>query len=54
VHAANRRKGVVVSELPTGRSRDTWWRGVRRVFAHPEEIASISAQISPMLLSSGS
>jgi cell wall-associated NlpC family hydrolase len=54
VHAANRRKGVVVSELPTGRSRDTWWRGVRRVFAHPEEIASISAQISPLLLNSGS
>lgn len=41
VHAANRRKGVVVSALPTGRSRDTWWRGVRRVFAHPEEIAVV-------------
>jgi cell wall-associated NlpC family hydrolase len=41
VHAANRRKGVVVSALPTGRSRDTWWRGVRRVFTHPEEIATL-------------
>lgn len=41
VHAANRRKGVVVSDLPTGRSRDTWWRGVRRVFTHGEEIAAI-------------
>jgi cell wall-associated NlpC family hydrolase len=39
VHAANRRKGVVVSALPTGRS--TWWRGVRRVFTHPEEIVTI-------------
>jgi len=54
VHAANRRKGVIVSELPTGRSRDTWWRGVRRVFSHPEEIASISAQIPQILLTSGS
>jgi cell wall-associated NlpC family hydrolase len=42
VHAANRRKGVVVSALPTGRSRDTWWRGVRRVFTHPEEIPTIT------------
>lgn len=50
VHAANRRKGVIVSELPTGRSRDTWWRGVRRVFAHPEEIAAIPT----VLLGAGS
>lgn len=45
VHAANRRKGVVVSDLPTGRSRDTWWRGVRRLFAHPEEIAALPEQM---------
>ena len=45
IHAANRRKGVVVSPLPTGRSRDTWWRGVRRVFTHPEEIARIPSAL---------
>ncbi len=45
VHAANRRKGVVVSELPTGRSRDTWWRGVRRLFTHPEDIRVITEQL---------
>ncbi|HRP07453.1 MAG TPA: NlpC/P60 family protein, partial [Gemmatimonadales bacterium] len=45
VHAANRRKGVVVSELPTGRSRDTWWRGVRRVFTSSEEIAAIPSAL---------
>ncbi len=53
VHAANKRKGVIVSNLPTGRSRDRWWRGVRRVFAHPEEIASITARIPTVLLTSG-
>jgi hypothetical protein len=45
VHAANRRKGVVVSALPTGRSRDTWWRGVRRVFTHPEEIPAFTPTV---------
>lgn len=45
VHAANRRKGVVVSNLPTGRSRDTWWRGVRRLFTHPEDVLSITEQL---------
>jgi cell wall-associated NlpC family hydrolase len=41
VHAANRRKGVIVSNLPTGRSARTWWKGVRRLIANEEEIASL-------------
>lgn len=45
VHAANRRKGVVVSNLPTGRSRDTWWRGVRRLFTHPEDVLALTDQL---------
>lgn len=32
VHAANRRKGVIESSLPTGRWATNWWKGVRRVF----------------------
>ena len=45
VHAANRRKGVIVSDLPTGRSARTWWKGVRRVIANEEEIATVPMTI---------
>lgn len=41
VHAANRRKGVIVSDLPTGRSAKTWWKGVRRLITNEEEIAAL-------------
>lgn len=34
VAAANRRKGVVESPLPTGRLATTWWKTVRRLFTH--------------------
>jgi cell wall-associated NlpC family hydrolase len=34
VHAANRRKGVVESEL--ARTTPRWWKGVRRVIVGPE------------------
>lgn len=34
VQAANRRAGVVESALPTGRAATTWWKSVRRLFAH--------------------
>jgi cell wall-associated NlpC family hydrolase len=45
VHAASSRKGVVISNLPTGRARETWWRGVRRLFTHPEDVLSIAEQL---------
>jgi cell wall-associated NlpC family hydrolase len=45
VHAASSRKGVVISNLPTGRARDTWWRGVRRLFTHPEDVFSFAEQL---------
>lgn len=45
VHAANRRKGVIVSDLPTGRSARTWWKGVRRLIANEEEIAALPLTI---------
>jgi cell wall-associated NlpC family hydrolase len=34
VAAASRRKGVVESQLPTGRLATTWWKTVRRLFTH--------------------
>ena len=34
VAAANRRKGVGESALPTGRLATTWWKTVRRLFTH--------------------
>ena len=38
VHAANRRKGVIETPVPTGRSATTWWKGVRRIFDHEAEM----------------
>ncbi len=43
IHAANRRKGVIEAELPQGRLANTWWKGVRRVFTHEEEILESTA-----------
>ncbi|MEO8450357.1 MAG: C40 family peptidase [Gemmatimonadota bacterium] len=36
VHAANRRKGVIESDI--GRTRQTWWKGVRRIFVDPDSL----------------
>ncbi len=38
IHAANKRKGVIEAQLPQGRLATTWWKGVRRVFTHEEEV----------------
>jgi hypothetical protein len=43
VHAANRRKGVIESALPTGTRRSAWWKGVRRLLHLPEAAAADSA-----------
>jgi cell wall-associated NlpC family hydrolase len=32
IQAASPRLGVIETELPTGRSATTWWKGVRRIF----------------------
>ena len=40
VAAANRRKGVVESPLPTGRLATTWWKTVRRLFTHDSAAAT--------------
>ena len=55
VHAANRRTGIVESELPT--SSSTWWHGARRVIATPmddldalfERVAPVTVATSPVL-----
>lgn len=38
IHAANRRKGVIVSDLPTGRAAETWWKGARRLFTSFDQL----------------
>lgn len=43
VHAANRRKGVIESSLPTGRWATSWWKGVRRVFDQEINVDSLPA-----------
>jgi cell wall-associated NlpC family hydrolase len=40
VAAASRRKGVVESQLPTGRLATTWWKTVRRLFTHDSGAAT--------------
>lgn len=37
VHAANRRKGVIESEI--SRARTTWWKGARRLLIEPDSLA---------------
>jgi cell wall-associated NlpC family hydrolase len=39
VHAANRRKGVIESNVSSATSR--WWKGVRRVFVEPDGLAAL-------------
>jgi len=36
IHAANRRKGVIESEI--GRASPAWWKGVRRVLFDPDSV----------------
>lgn len=46
VHAANRRKGVVESEL--ARTKARWWKGVRRVLVTPDSaLTSIATSPRP-------
>ena len=40
VHAANRRKGVIETPVPTEKS--TWWKGVRRLFDHEIDVPSVA------------
>lgn len=51
VHAANRKKGVVESALPTGRWATNWWKGVRRIFSEDESIDSLPATTIDSILS---
>jgi NlpC/P60 family protein len=41
VHAANRRKGVIESQISA--SDDGWWKGARRLFVDPDAIKSLFA-----------
>lgn len=51
VHAARTGKGVVEAKLPTGRWATNWWKGVRRIFAHEEEVAELPAAVrTPVFL----
>ncbi len=51
IHAARTSKGVIEAELPTGRAARTWWKGVRRVFAHEEEVEQLPEVMrSPLML----
>jgi cell wall-associated NlpC family hydrolase len=52
VHAANRRKGVIESSLPTGRWATNWWKGVRRVFDRDTNIDSIPTTTIDSILGS--
>jgi cell wall-associated NlpC family hydrolase len=38
IHAANRQKGVIVSELPTGTAAQNWWKGARRLFTSYDQL----------------
>ena len=40
VQAANRRVGVIESPLPTGKAATSWWKSVRRIFAHDATAAA--------------
>lgn len=52
VHAANRKKGVIESALPTGRWATNWWKGVRRVFTHGSDVDSMPAAAMDSILGS--
>lgn len=54
VHAANRKLGVIVSNVPTGSKAKTWWKGVRRLFTSEEELSELPlALLSPSFESKG-
>lgn len=51
VHAARTGKGVVEAKLPTGRWATKWWKGVRRLFTHQEEVEQLPEILrTPLLL----
>ncbi|MEO5798135.1 MAG: C40 family peptidase [Gemmatimonadales bacterium] len=50
VHAANRRKGVIESSLPTGRWATNWWKGVRRIFESGTSPDSLTAATADSIL----
>ncbi len=51
VHAARTGKGVVEAQLPSGRWATSWWKGVRRLFTHQEEVEQLPAILrTPLLL----
>jgi len=52
VHAANRRKGVIESSLPTGRWATNWWKGVRRIFDEETVVQSLPDAVVDSLLGS--
>lgn len=50
VHAANTRKGVIESALPTGRWATSWWKGVRRIFATGTGVDSLPGTMVDSIL----
>ncbi len=40
IQAANRKVGVVESDLPTGKAATSWWKGVRRLFGDDSTAAT--------------
>lgn len=52
VHAANRRKGVIESSLPTGRWATNWWKGVRRIFDEETVVPSLPTAVLDSILGS--
>jgi cell wall-associated NlpC family hydrolase len=59
VQAANRRKGVVESKLPTGKAATSWWKSVRRLFVGdstpaPAPHDTLTAPTTPVLASGSS
>lgn len=51
VHAARRSKGIIEAKLPTGGAARNWWKSVRRVFTHEEEVEQLPEVLrSPLLL----
>ncbi len=43
VEAANRKVGVVESDLPTGKAATTWWKGARRLFTDDSSTAPLDS-----------
>lgn len=51
VHAANRRKGVIESSLPTGKWATNWWKGARRIFDHSTDLDTLPGPTVDSILS---